>query len=434
MSDPIPSDAPTLALGGAVRSGAVAGLLTVVAFAALHQVLISDIWFSIFPMALAGAVCGGSLAWTYASLFPRREPGSWFGYVGVYLALLLLLGAASVALLDPVASMAELITANEPPGPLIAEAMPLTVGYSLAATVVLSRMWGRTLRAFGSIALTTALLVALLGLNVSVLGLVEMSGEAVPVLGEFFGLLALIMLGYGALFAALERRGLFAVIVGLFLLVAATPARAQDDWANLQRYREANAELGPPTAGEERVVFYGNSITDAWARHFPEMFPDRPYVGRGISGQTTPQMLVRFRQDVVALEPSAVVILAGTNDIAGNTGPSTIGMIADNLRSMAEIALANGIAVVLASVLPAYEYPWRPGLAPAPKIIELNAWIRGYAELTEGVVYLDYHSAMADERGGLPEALAYDGVHPTDEGYRVMAPLAEAAIREGLGR
>src|SRR5204862_6276734 len=147
--------------------------------------------------------------------------------------------------------------------------------------------------------------------------------------------------------------------------------RVRNDWANLERYRRANDSLPPPAPGEKRVVFMGNSITDGWARFFPQMFPGKPYVGRGIGGQTTPQMLVRFRQDVIALKPAVVVILAGTNDIAGNTGPSTLEMIEDNLASMAEVARANGIAVVLSSVLPVYDYPWKPGLEPAPKIMAL---------------------------------------------------------------
>ena len=230
-------------------------------------------------------------------------------------------------------------------------------------------------------------------------------------------------------------------MVALAVIVMCAPAttplsgqddRLRDDWASLARYREANARLGPPRAGEPRVVFFGNSITDAWARYFDTMFPDKPYVGRGISGQTTPQMLVRFRQDVIALEPAVVVILAGTNDIAGNTGPSTQAMIEDNLISMVELAKANGISVVLSSVLPAHDYRWRPGLEPAPKIVALNAWMRDYAS-THDVVYLDYHSAMADERQGLGSELSEDGVHPNEAGYRVMAPLAEQAITEALG-
>ena len=220
---------------------------------------------------------------------------------------------------------------------------------------------------------------------------------------------------------------------GVTVVGAHVPGINRTDWAGLQRYRQANAELPPPAPGEQRVVFMGNSITDGWARWFPAMFPGRPYIGRGISGQTTPQMLVRFRQDVVALHPAAVVILAGTNDIAGNTGPSTLEMIEDNLASMAEIARANGIRVVLASVLPAYEYPWRPGLQPAPTIVALNAWIRDYAS-RHGDVYLDYHSAMADARQGLRADLSGDGVHPNEAGYRVMAPLAERAIAEALRR
>jgi len=203
------------------------------------------------------------------------------------------------------------------------------------------------------------------------------------------------------------------------------------DWANLARYRQANADLPASAPGEQRVVFMGNSITDSWARLFPTMFPGKPYVGRGISGQTTPQMLVRFRQDVVALKPAVVVILAGTNDIAGNTGPSTLEMIEDNLQSMTEIAKANGIRVVLSSVLPVFEYPWRKGLEPAPKIVALNAWLKDYASRA-GAVYLDYHSAMADARQGLPPALSSDGVHPNEAGYRIMAPLAEQAIAAAL--
>jgi lysophospholipase L1-like esterase len=203
------------------------------------------------------------------------------------------------------------------------------------------------------------------------------------------------------------------------------------DWANLARYRQANDDLPAPAPGEQRVVFMGNSITDSWAQLFPTMFPGKPYVGRGISGQTTPQMLVRFRQDVVALKPAVVVILAGTNDIAGNTGPSTLEMIEDNLQSMTEIAKANGIRVVLSSVLPVFEYPWRKGLEPAPKIVALNAWLKDYASRA-GAVYLDYHSAMADARQGLPPALSSDGVHPNEAGYRIMAPLAEQAIAAAL--
>jgi len=204
-----------------------------------------------------------------------------------------------------------------------------------------------------------------------------------------------------------------------------------NDWPNLAKYRDANAALPAPVANENRVVFFGNSITEGWAHFFPAMFPGKPYIGRGISGQTTPQMLVRFHQDVVALKPKVVVILAGTNDIAGNAGPSTLEMIEDNLASMTELAQTNGIRVVLSSVLPAADFPWRPGMDPAPKVIALNKWIKDYAA-RRGAVYLDYHSAMSDDKGGMRAGLASDGVHPTEAGYQVMAPLVEAAIKKAL--
>ena len=213
----------------------------------------------------------------------------------------------------------------------------------------------------------------------------------------------------------------------------ATLQKQGADWANLLRYREEDAKLPPPAAGEKRVVFMGDSITDGWGRWqgLPPFFPGKPYVNRGISGQTTPQMLLRFQQDVVKLQPSAVVILGGTNDIAGNTGLSTLGMIEDNLRSMAEIAKANHIQVILASVLPVTDYPWRRGLQPAEKVRALNAWIKGYAH-DHGYVYLDYYSALTNAQGGLDPAMAKDGVHPTAAGYAVMAPLADKAIGQAL--
>ena len=210
-----------------------------------------------------------------------------------------------------------------------------------------------------------------------------------------------------------------------------TDQQLRADWANLAKYRDANSRLAPPTSNENRVVFMGNSITEGWQQYFATMFAGKPYINRGIGGQTTPQMLVRFRPDVVALKPKVVVILAGTNDIAGNTGPSTLEMIEDNLASMAEIASSNGIKVVLSSVLPVFDYPWKPGLEPAPKIIALNKWMKDYAA-THGAIYLDYHSAMSDERGGMRTGLASDGVHPNEAGYRVMAPLAEQAIEKAL--
>ena len=225
--------------------------------------------------------------------------------------------------------------------------------------------------------------------------------------------------------------------LGLIVLVSnensaqPTDQQLRSDWANLARYHEANAKLAPPAGNESRVVFMGNSITEGWDKYFPTMFAGKSYINRGISGQTTPQMLVRFRPDVIALKPKVVVILAGTNDIAGNTGPSTLEMIEGNLASMAEIASANGIKVVLSSVLPVFDYPWKPGLEPAPKIIALNKWMKDYAA-QHGAVYLDYHSAMADARGGMREGLAGDGVHPNEAGYRLMAPLVEQAIQRAL--
>ena len=201
-----------------------------------------------------------------------------------------------------------------------------------------------------------------------------------------------------------------------------------EDWPQLGRYREANAALKPVEEG--RVVFYGDSITDHWALD-KSFFPGKPYVGRGISGQTTAQMVVRFRQDVVNLHPVAVVILAGVNDIAGNTGPSTLEMIEDNLRSMVEVAQANGIRVVMTSVLPAADFPWKPGQQPAPKIQALNAWIAAYCA-EKHVTFVNYYPVMATSEGGMKDGLSYDGVHPTPAGYAVMAPMAQAGIDEAL--
>lgn len=206
-----------------------------------------------------------------------------------------------------------------------------------------------------------------------------------------------------------------------------------DDWANLNRYKEENIKIGLPVDGENRIVFMGNSITEGWLQTNPEFFKDKPYLDRGISGQTTPQMLVRFRQDVVNLKPKVVVILAGTNDIAGNTGPSTLEMIEDNIASMTEIAKANNIKVLLCSVLPAFDYPWKPGLNPSGKIVELNKWIKNYCEEND-LIYVDYFTSMADERDGLKKDYSEDGVHPNKAGYRVMAPLVEKAIEEVLGK
>jgi acetyl esterase/lipase/lysophospholipase L1-like esterase len=203
------------------------------------------------------------------------------------------------------------------------------------------------------------------------------------------------------------------------------------DWANIKRYDTDNSKVPAPAANEKRVVFMGNSITDGWIRIDPSFFTDKPYYDRGISGQTTTQMLVRFRDDVINLKPAAVVILAGINDIAENNGPIKLEDVFGNIQSMAQLAKAAGIKVVLSSVLPAFDFPWRPGMNPAPKVIRLNAMIKDYADKNH-IVYLDYFSAMADERNGLPKTLSTDGVHPTLAGYKIMEPLAEKAIAEAL--
>jgi lysophospholipase L1-like esterase len=206
------------------------------------------------------------------------------------------------------------------------------------------------------------------------------------------------------------------------------------DFANLKRFHDDDGKVAAPAAGEERVVFMGDSITQGWLHHGVPPEPaaaGKLYINRGISGQTTPQMLLRFRQDVIELKPAVVVIFAGTNDIAGNTGDMTPEQTEDNLASMADLAKANGIRVVLCSILPAFDFPWRPGREPAPKVVALNRWIKAYAE-SKGYVYVDFYSAMVDERGGLPEKLSKDGVHPNPAGYEIMTPLVEVGIDEAL--
>ena len=213
-----------------------------------------------------------------------------------------------------------------------------------------------------------------------------------------------------------------------------------NDWPALARYRDDNAKIASPNKNEERVVFLGDSITDSWDDpKYGGFFPGKPYFDRGISGQTTPQMLIRFRPDVLALKPKVVVILAGTNDIAGNTGPMTLSAIEDNLTSMFELAHANGIRVVVASVLPISDYEknkdgqqiLQTKQRPPEQIKELNEWMKKYAA-AHGGVYLDYFSAMADDKGFLKEELSEDGLHPNLKGYNVMAPLAEKAIEAAL--
>ena len=221
------------------------------------------------------------------------------------------------------------------------------------------------------------------------------------------------------------------LLITLFLFMNITLKTNAQDWPELNRFKEQNAEIGLPKANEDRVVFMGNSITEGWKNLLPEYFTNQNYINRGIGGQTTPQMLLRFRQDVIKLQPKVVIILAGTNDIAGNTGPSTLEMIEDNLYSMAELAKLHNIEVVLCAVLPVYDYPWQTGLEPANKIIELNQRIKKYAN-THGLVYADYFSPMADERKGLKAKYTDDGVHPTRAGYEAMVPVAEEAIEKAL--
>jgi lysophospholipase L1-like esterase len=211
------------------------------------------------------------------------------------------------------------------------------------------------------------------------------------------------------------------------------PAHAADpqDWAGLRHFQAANAALAPATPPTRRVVFMGDSITEGWSNSRASVFTGPERINRGISGQTTPQMLLRFRQDVIALKPRAVVILAGTNDIAGNTGPATLEEIEGNIASMAELARAQGLRVVLCTVLPAKRYPWAPELQPAPRIVALNAWIKAYAT-QHRLVQVDFHGPLADAEQGLGSEYSGDGVHPNDAGYAVMQRLIEPALARAL--
>ena len=206
-----------------------------------------------------------------------------------------------------------------------------------------------------------------------------------------------------------------------------------DDYGQLARYRDADASLGAPAAGENRVVFFGDSITDIWK--LEDYFPGKPYVNRGIGGQTTPQMLVRFRQDVINLRPKVVLILAGTNDIAGNTGPMRNEDIQANYASFAELAKLHGIRMIYASILPVHNYTDRArdffAQRPQARILELNDWLKDYCAKND-IVYLDYFSALVDEKGMLKKDLADDGLHPNAAGFKIMAPLAESAIQKAL--
>ena len=204
------------------------------------------------------------------------------------------------------------------------------------------------------------------------------------------------------------------------------------DWANLARYEDYNLKVGLPKKDERRVVFMGDSITEEWSNLYPEYFTEKGYINRGIGGQTTPQMLIRFKPDVVDLKPEIVVILAGTNDIAGNTGPSNAKMITDNIFSMAEIAKAYQMKVVLSSILPVYEYDWAREIKDPPSTIQaVNDALKQYAS-DQGLIYLDYFSSMVDERQGLNSDYTSDGVHPNESGYILMSSLAEEVLSELL--
>jgi lysophospholipase L1-like esterase len=225
-----------------------------------------------------------------------------------------------------------------------------------------------------------------------------------------------------------------AVIAKLMAPVAAAYAKSQSeqrerDWPNLCRYRVQNAESH---AGTPRVVFMGDSITEFWLPADPGFF-NNGVVNRGIGGQTSPQMLLRFYSDVIALHPKVVHILAGTNDIAGNTGPTTAQDYKNNIMAMTDIALGNGIKVVLGSIPPSDHFAWRPGLNPAGRITELNAWLQSYAAKRK-LIFVDYHTALSGPGGAIRADLSHDGVHPHRSGYAVMKPLAERAIAQALGQ
>ena len=222
----------------------------------------------------------------------------------------------------------------------------------------------------------------------------------------------------------------FIVIVFQFTMTIAQDPNPMD-WPNFKQFEEPNAKLAKIKKNKNRVVFMGNSITIGWLQTNPNFFKDKDYVNRGISGQTTSQMLVRFRADVVDINADVVVILAGTNDIAGNTGPVTLKMIANNLKSMTEIAQANGIKVILCSVLPAYDYPWSPGKKPNIKIPKLNSMIEDFAK-ESGAFYLDYFKALNDGNNGIIKEYSYDGVHLTAKGYHLLEPMLEKALNKVL--
>ena len=229
----------------------------------------------------------------------------------------------------------------------------------------------------------------------------------------------------------MKKSLIFVFVLSIHFSLYSQNNSTMEDFGNLSRYAQENESLGAPLNGEKRVVFMGNSITEFWGEIDSSFFKGKPYVNRGISGQTTSQMLLRFRQDVIDLKPAVVVILAGINDIAENTGPIALKDIFGNIVSLCQLAQVNKIRIVLSSVLPASDFPWNPGLQPADKVVELNSMLKDYCRKND-IVYLDYYSHMVNDRKGLNRELAEDGVHPTLAGYRVMEPLAEKAIAQVL--
>ena len=215
----------------------------------------------------------------------------------------------------------------------------------------------------------------------------------------------------------------------LFIFISMSETSFAQDWANLAKYETQNNQLPSKQSGEKRIVLLGDSITEFWSQIQPDFFANTSYINRGISGQTTPQMLIRFRPDVLDLHPDVVVILAGVNDIAGNTGPTTNDAIFGNIISMVELAKANAIKVILCSVLPANNFYWRPNEKAAETIIQLNQLIQSYAK-EHDIPYVDYHSAMADAKNGLPKEFSEDSVHPNLKGYQTMQPLLEKAVQK----
>ena len=221
------------------------------------------------------------------------------------------------------------------------------------------------------------------------------------------------------------------IAYALFFLSRALCQVDNLDWPNLGKYEKDNQLIKTTTKKGNRIVFIGNSITEGWDWHYPEYFKEKGYINRGISGQTTPQMLIRFRPDVIDLDPDIVVILAGINDIAENTGPSSVKSITDNIISMSELAIANNIKVIISSIIPAKNFPWRPQIDPPYKILRVNDILHSYA-LKNNLVYLDYFSKMHDGDGGLIKKYGIDSVHPNKEGYILMSQLLEKAIDSAM--